>query len=165
MKYAYLIVKVVFGLLGAVFLTIGLALLSAAGLLTGGFAQIFAQMGKENALAIVGFVFSVLGAVFLLVTVVLTAVAKRRRRQMEELRQFGRCVQGIITDVQVNHAVRVNGYSPLIAMVECTTPRGDKAMLRSDSLWHACPSTGDVVDVYFDPMDEKKYIIEFPGEA
>lgn len=64
--------------------------------------------------------------------------------------------------MRVDHTIRVNHRSPLIARVTCTLPSGE-VTLKSHRLWDECPSTGDTAEVLYDPMDEKRYVIEFEG--
>ena len=81
----------------------------------------------------------------------------------EELLTWGSRVKGEVVDVRVDYPVRVNRRSPVIAKVRCTLPSGE-ITLRSPRLWDAHPAVGNVVEVIYDPMDEKRYVIEFPAE-
>ena len=81
----------------------------------------------------------------------------------EELLTWGTRVKAEVVDVRVDHTIRVNRRSPLVAKVRCTLPSGE-VTLRSPRLWDECPATGDTVEVIYDPMDERRYVIEFPEE-
>ena len=117
----------------------------------------------ELAFAIVGTVFTAMGAAFLVVTVILALVGRKQQRMREELLQYGTRVTGEVVDVRINYSIRVNRKSPLVAQVKCLLPTGE-VTLKSKNLWNACPNTGDAVEVIYDPMDEKRYVIEFEGE-
>ena len=162
-KNGSFVLKLIFGLMGAIYAVIGVTFLVVAMKAAGGITRIFTLPEEELAFAINGVVFTVLGVAFLVVTVILALVGRRQQRMREELMQYGTRVTGIVIEVWVNHSVRVNGRSPLLARVQCTFPTGD-ITLKSKNLWNACPSTGDAVEVIYDPMDEKRYVIEFEGE-
>ena len=162
-KNGSFVLKLIFGLMGAIYAVIGVTFLVVAMKAAGDVTRIFTLPEDELALAIVGTVFTVLGAAFLVVTVILALVGRKQQRMREELLQYGTRVTGIVIEVWVNHSVRVNGRSPLLARVQCAFPTGD-ITLKSKNLWNACPSTGDAVEVIYDPMDEKRYVIEFEGE-
>lgn len=162
-KNGSFVLKLIFGLMGAIYAVIGVTFLVVAMKAAGDVTRIFTLPEEELALAIVGTVFTALGAAFLVVTVILALVGRRQQRMREELLQYGTRVTGIVIEVWVNHSVRVNGRSPLLARVQCAFPTGD-ITLKSKNLWNACPNTGDAVEVIYDPMDEKRYVIEFEGE-
>lgn len=157
------IVKLVFGFLGAIYTVLGSVFLVIAVKAAGDVRRIFTLPEDQLAFAINGVVFTVLGVAFLLVTFLLLLAGKRRKAQDEELMLWGSRVTGTIVDVKVDHTVRVNRRSPLIARVRCALPTGE-VTLKSRRLWNACPSTGDQVEVVYDPMDERKYVILFEGE-
>ncbi len=157
------ILKLVFGLLGTIYTVVGGGFLLAAVKDAGDITRIFTLPEEELAFAINGLVFTTLGVIFLLVTVILILVGRRKKRMREELLTYGTRVTGTVTHVRVNRSVRVNGRHPLLVQVSCSFPSGE-VTLTSPHLWNACPNTGDTVEVIYDPMDEKRYVIEFAGE-
>lgn len=163
MKSGNLILKLVFGLMGIVYTIVGAICLSLAVGKAGDIRQIFTLPEDDLALAIMGVVFGVLGVAFLIATVCIILAGRKQKRLREELLQYGTRVTGIITDVQINRTIQVNGHSPLVAKVQCRFATGE-VTLKSRNLWSACPATGDTVDVIYDPMDEKRYVIEIPDE-
>ena len=163
MKNGSIILKLIFGLLGTVYVVVGGGFLAAAVKAAGDFRRIFTLTEDGLAFAINGVVFTSLGVIFLLVTVILILVGRRKKRMREELLTWGARVMGTVTQVRVNRSIRVNGRSPLLAQVICTFPTGE-VTLTSQHLWRACPSAGDQVEVIYDPMDERRYVIEFPVE-
>lgn len=163
MKNANLIVRLVFGILGAVYAVMGGVMLAMSARAAGDIRRIFTLPEEELALSICGTVFASLGVIFLLVTVILMLAGRRSARLREELLVWGVRVQGTVTDVRIDRTIRVNGFSPVVAMVHCSLPSGE-VTLRSPRLWKACPNTGDAVDVIYDPQNEKRWVMEFPGE-
>lgn len=163
MKRGSFVVKLVFGILGAGYAVLGSVFLAVAIGAAGDIRRIFTLPEKELTFAILGTVFTALGVVFLLVTVLLLLSGRTQNRLREELLTYGTRVTGTVTDVWINYSIRVNRHSPLIAKVQCSFPTGE-VTLKSKNLWSACPSTGDQVEVIYDPMDERRYVIEFPGE-
>ena len=162
-KSGNLIVKLVFGFMGVIYTIVGGICLALAAKQAGSIAQIFSLPEDELALAIVGVVFGVLGVAFLIVTLCLILAGGRQKRLYEELLTYGQRVQGEIVDVQVNRTIQVNGRSPLVAKVKVNFPSGE-VTLKSKNLWNACPATGDMVDVLYDGMDERRYVIELSDE-
>ncbi len=163
MKHGNLILKLVFGLMGLIYTIIGAVCLTIAVNWAGDIRRIFRLPEDNLALSIVGTVFTALGVIFLMVTVILIVAGKRRARMREELLTWGTRVKGEVVDVRIDHSIRVNGHSPMIARVRCKLPQGE-VTLKSHRLWNACPNAGDAVEVIYDPMDEKRYVIEFPEE-
>ena len=163
MKNAGFILKLVFGLMGLIYAVLGGIFLLLAVRTAGSIRYIFTLPEDELAFAILGVMFSVLGLAFLLTAFILMLAENRQKRLREELLQYGTRVKGIVTDVRVDYTVRVNRRSPLVAKVSCTLPTGE-VTLKSKRLWNAFPATGDQVEVIYDPMDEKRYVIEFGGE-
>ena len=161
-KNGSFVLKLIFGLMGAIYAVIGVTFLVVAMKAAGGITRIFTLPEEELAFAIVGTVFTALGAAFLVVTVILALVGRKQQRMREELLQYGTRVTGEVVDVRINYSIRVNRKSPLVAQVKCLLPTGE-VTLKSKNLWNACPNTGDAVEVIYDPMDEKRYVIEFEG--
>ena len=163
MKHHNFVLKLVFGILGAIYTVLGGVLLTVAAASAGEIRRIFTLPEGEVVFAINGTVFTALGVIFLLVALLLARAERRRARMREELLRFGARVQGTIVDVRVDYSVKVNRRSPLIARVQCMLPGGE-VTLKSHRLWNACPATGETVEVIYDPMDERRYVIEFPEE-
>ena len=161
MKRADTILKLVFGIMGILYAVMGLVFLGLAVKWAGDIRRIFTLPEEHLAFAINGTVFTALGAAFLIVTLILIVGGKRRARMREELLTWGTRVKAEVVDVRVDYTVRVNRRSPVIAKVRCTLPSGE-VTLKSPRLWDEYPATGDMVEVIYDPMDEKRYVIEFP---
>lgn len=160
MKTGSSIVKLVFGILGAIYTVLGSAFLAAAVKAAGDILLIFTLPEAGLTFAILGTVFTALGVVFLVVATAFALADKRRARLKEELQAWGSRVTGVITGVRTDPTVRVNHRSPVIAMVRCTLPSGE-VTLKSHRLWSSEPAVGDMVDVLYDPMDERRYVIDF----
>lgn len=120
----------------------------------------------ELALAMVGVVFAAIGAVFAVLGGAFLLVCRRRKLLREELLRYGTRTTGMVTDITVDRHYEVNGRCPLCIMVQAQNPHtGELKTLRAPLAWETNLVTGDAVDVIFDPMDEKKYIVELPGET
>ncbi len=159
------IVMLVFGILGGVYTVIGGVLLSF--LLHARKTDMnIVSLGEDadTALPILAGVFGVLGVAFLLAAVILWLMERRRRRRREELLTWGQRATGKVVQVRQDYTVRVNRVNPWIAQVECPFPRGT-VTLKSPRLWQTKPQVGDAVTILYDPMDEKQYVMLFPGEA
>ena len=155
--------KLVFGILGAVYAVLGGILLAVATAEAGSIRQIFTLPEGEVTFAILGTVFLVLGIAFLLATLLLIRGDRRRAQLREELRTWGGRVKAEVVDVRVDYSVKVNRRSPVIARVRCPFPSGE-VTLKSPRLWDRKPAVGDAAEVLYDPMDEKRYVIEFSAE-
>ncbi len=154
------VVMLVFGILGGLYALLGgLILIGCLLAEQGKLPMETLGEGSDTAPAIVSGVFLVLGVICLAVTFILWRADRRKTRQREELLTWGQRVTGTVVSVRRDVTVRVNGRNPVIAQVECPLPSG-KATLKSPRLWEVEPMVGDTVDVYYDPMDERKFVIE-----
>lgn len=87
----------------------------------------------------------------------------RKVRMRKALKKYGICVQAVVEDVRVNRAVRVNDRHPYVAYVGCVHPvTKETVSLPSHSKMVMTVQAGDIVNVYFDPRDEKKYAVDLP---
>ncbi len=115
---------------------------------------------------VLGLVFSTLGVVFMIVGVVAWMAIDGGSRRREALLGYGRRVMATVTEVRVNSAVRVNGRSPYLVFAACTNPvSGQTETVKSHSIWATSLQPGDLVEVAFDPMNEKKYAFDLREEA
>lgn len=123
------------------------------------------EMPDVLAVPLLGMIFGSIGAACLLVTVILLLCARRIRLRREELLRYGTRVQGTVTDVIIDRTMRVGGRYPLRAVVTVVHPVTDETLsLRTPPLWDATPSTGDVADVLFDPMDPRRRLVLCPPQ-
>lgn len=164
MKRGNWVIRLVFSILGGVYLVLGAGFLGYGIYAAGDVTRIFTLPEEELALAIIGMVFAVLGVIFLGVAGVMMLVHRRQQRLREELRTYGTRVKGVVTSVQLDRTVRVNRRCPYRAMVRCSLPLGERT-LRSPMLWEHVPTVGEEVTVLYDPMDDRKVVIEFPEEG
>ena len=161
MKKGNVALKLIFSIMGAGYTVIGIVFLAVAIGKAGSLAAVFTLPEDDLSLAIVGSVFTLLGVVFLGVGIAFALADKRRTKLREELLAWGSRVTGTVAEVRRDHTVRVNDRSPVIATVRCPFPQGE-VTLKSHRLWGHEPAVGDRVEVLFDPMDERRYVIEFP---
>lgn len=162
------LVGLIFALIGLVFAVMGGIFMAVSSDLL---PQVFTaevwlgETPDELALPIVGFVFAAIGGLFAIMGGVMLLITRRQRRLHEELLRFGTRVTGTVTDIRADHTVRVNGRSPLRLSVQAQHPyTGEMKELRGPLVWDTALSTGDAVEVLFDPQDEKRYAVELPGE-
>lgn len=120
----------------------------------------------ELALPMVGIVFAAMGLIFAVMGGIFLLLCRRQRLLREELLRYGTRTTGAVVDIVLDRHYEVNGRHPLRIMVQAQNPHtGELRTLRGPMMWETSLVTGDAVDVIFDPMDEKKYIVELPGET
>lgn len=149
------VLMLVFGLMGAVFLAIGLVFLAKAGMITNAEdAEVFPVLGTA---------FGVIGAAMLGVTLVIGLVDRKQRLRQEELLRWGTRVTGTVVDIPVDKTLTVNGRHPLRIVAAAVHPATRETVtVRSRQVWETSLSEGDPVDVLFDPMDEKVFDVVLP---
>jgi len=153
----------IFGGIGLLFAALGCVFLAVSAELL---PQVFTpevwlgDTPDELALPVIGVVFGAMGLVFLLVGGVMLLILRRQKRLREELEQYGTRVTGAVADIRVDRIYQVNGHSPLRVFVSVRHPfTNEELTLRSGPVWNTALTTGDPVEVLFDPMDEKKHLV------
>lgn len=146
-----------FVIMGAVFFCFG-AFFSVFGITL--FSDPSADDASKYIMLGCGAVFMIIGAVFLL-SVILKAVRKKR------LTANGEQMTGIITAVNVNMNVRINGYHPYRADCEVFDPNsGERYLYRSENTMENISGlVGMSVTVYVDPNNRKKYYVDIASLA
>ena len=161
MKSSNLGHKLVFGIVGAIYTVIGGAMLALVIADAGGVERLSAYSEEADSFPVLlGMVFLALGIAFLLVMLLLNRADKRRAQLREELLAWGSRAKGEVVEVRIDHSIRINRRSPVIARVRCQL-RGNEVTLKSPRLWNVQPAVGDAAEVLYDPMDETRYVIEF----
>lgn len=143
---APLIVGIVFGSLGAVFLAIGLGL------------HFYATDPDASTVALV---FMPLGACFLAFGIAFLTAALSQKRRADRLIAGGRYVWGEIAEFVCNRSIQVNGRHPYIAIVRYEDISGVH-IFRSRNLYRY-PDTslvGRKVKVYFQNEQMKPYYVD-----
>lgn len=116
-------------------------------------------------LVILMWVFVALGIVFTLTGGVIFVVMSRSEQRRALLVSCGRRVSGTVVEVAENRSVTVNNRHPRYMKVRCEHPlTGETVTVRSHSLWGRVPKAGAQVGVCFDPMDEKRYAVDWSDE-
>lgn len=111
-------------------------------------------------------IFGLIGGVFTVVAVIIGVILRRQAARREELLAIGRRVSAVITDVRIQHSVTVNGRHPVYAVAECTHPyTGQTTEVKSPSVFRRDLTSGQALDVYFDPNDPDKYLVDLTEEA
>lgn len=152
MKSVKHILALVFGLMGLVYTAIGCIMQSVT--------------SPDPDLPIVGRVFFLLGLAFLLATALIWYFMGRRERRRAELLSYGLRVAAKVTEIRINHGVKVNGRSPVVVYAACVHPVSrEQVTLRSHNLWNCTLTTGQSVDICFDQMNEKLYAFDLHEEA
>lgn len=162
------IVGVIFAIIGVVFLVLGVAFLAVHAELLPALFTSEVWLGEtpdELTLPMIGLIFACIGTVFAMIGLILLLTGRRERLLREELERFGTRVTGALADIRIDRTVRVNGRSPLRLFVQAQHPyTGEMKTLRGPLVWDTTLSTGDAVEVLFDPQDEKRYAVVLPGE-
>ena len=146
----FVIMGTVFFAFGAFFLAFG--------------ATLFMDPSADNASRYImigcGAVFAAVGAAFLL-SVIVKAV--RRKRLMAN----GDQLTGIITAVNINFSVTINGRHPYRADCEVFDPNsGERYLYRSENTMEDISRlVGTSVTVYADPVNRKKYYVDIASPA
>lgn len=143
-----LILSIVFGFMGAVYLFIGLVLMNG--------------MPREEGAVIVGWVFMPLGVVFLCLSAVFTLLRIRKKREQARLLEEGRYVWGQITEVEFNYSVRVNRRHPQVAIVQYRDTGGTVHIFKSGNVFSygAASLVGQQVRVFTQPPKYDPYYVE-----
>lgn len=164
MKRGNWVIRLVFGILGGIYMVLSAGFLGYAIYASGDVSRIFTLPEEELVFAVLGTVFAALGGIFLLAAGIILLIARRRKRLREELLAYGARTTGVVTEVFVDHTVRVNGRSPYRVMVRCMLPLGE-VTLRSPMLWRNVPAVGDEVTILYDRMNERRRMIELADEG
>lgn len=157
-------------LLGIIFLCIGLLFVLLGGVFMIMSHELLPQVftaaawgndtPDELALPIVGVVFCSIGAFFTVTGGTMLLLLRRQRLQREELERYGIRVTGTVTDIRIDRTYQVNHRSPLRVYVTAAHPStGEMVTVRSGPVWETSLSTGDAVEVLFDPMNEKTRVV------
>lgn len=114
-------------------------------------------------LVILMWVFVGVDGVSVLTGLIIPWAMGRGEKRRELLISCGRCAPGVVTEVAENANVSVNNRHPHFLRVRCKHPlTGEEVTVRSHSLWGRLPAAGDRVNVFFDPMNEKRYAVDWP---
>ena len=107
-----------------------------------------------------GVIFAIVGASLLLPVIV---KAVRRKRLMAN----GDQLTGIITAVNINFSVTINGRHPYRADCEVFDPNsGERYLYRSENTMEDISGlVGTSVTVYADPVNRKKYYVDIDSPA
>jgi len=136
------IVAMVFGIIGVVFLPIGIlgGILPRYGM-TAWINGVYRQMTMNEVWmfrGIFGGVFGLIGLVFLIVAFVLLKGGSKRRREIELLKREGMMIVADVTGCEqnINHAVRINGGAQINYELTCshTDVMGQTFIFTSDPL-------------------------------
>ena len=147
---ARLIVGIVFGALGAIYLPIGLISLA---------------VGAMDGTQVVGIVFTALGAVFLTVGIILLVFEFSKREQIRQAVENRRYIWGEIVEIERNHAIRVNGRCPYVVLARYRGRNGQLHIFRSRNLLRYPDSSiiGQQVRIYCKDETFKIYYMDLDG--
>ena len=147
---ARLLVGIVFGALGVIYLPIGLINLAVS-----------VMEGTQ----VMGIVFTALGAVFLVAAAVLLVLELGKRKKMRQAVENRRYVWGEIVEIERNPSIRVNGRCPYVVLVRYRGRNGQLHIFRSRNLFHyPDPSiVGSQVRIYYFDETYKIYYVDLDG--
>lgn len=162
------LVALIFGGVGILFAAIGAVCIAISREKLPKLADAAVWLGEtpdELAVPAVGVVFAAIGGFFVILALAMLLVGRRQRRLHEELLTYGERAQGRVAGLPVDTSITVNGRHPLRVMVEVYHPRTCETLtLKGPRLWQTSLSVGDPIDVLFDPMDEKRYVVDYRKE-
>ena len=144
------IVSIVFGILGAVYLILGVAM-----------TRFPADSEDHTA----GIFFAVFGVILLVTTLILLVYSVFQRRRLQKIVDAGKYIWGEVTEIVANYNVRVNNRNPFILMVRYQDRNGNIHIFRSRNL-KSYPDRsviGKQVKVYYEDESYKHYYIDLEG--
>ena len=147
---ARLLVIIIFGILGGVYLLIGSVLSTA----------ISDAEGHT-----VGMVFLLLSGTFLLVATVLALLEATKRKRIRQAVEGGQFIWGEISDIERNPMIRVNGRMPYVVLVHYRDRRNQLHLFRSYNLFrYPDPSIiGKQVKIYYTDETFMNYYVDLDG--
>ncbi len=144
------IVSIVFGILGSIYLFLGIML---------------TQMPADAEDHTAGIVFLVLGGCLIVLTLILLVYAGFHRKRLQKIVDAGNYVWGEVAEIITNYNVRVNNRSPFVLLVRYQDRNGNIHIFRSRNL-KAYPDRsviGKQVKVYYENESYKHYYIDLEG--
>lgn len=130
--------------------------------------SLFSSAGMDEDtldLLICGWTFLPMGVTFLGVGLGIHIGFRRAEARREDLALYGTRVRGTVERIALNPSLKVNRRSPYRVYVTCTPPQSTAPVtLRSHNVFAPGVQPGDEVWICFDPMNDRKYAVELPGE-
>lgn len=115
---------------------------------------------QDGSLSLIGIVFLCVGGSMLAVPVVMAALEKKRQKKLMELNTYGQRVRAQVTEVKENYFVNLNHRHPWRVYAACRHPvTGEEITVHSQDLWKTHIVPGDTVEVLFDSMNDKRWIM------
>ena len=146
-KDAAFIFGMVLGILGGIFLALGILF----GVL----------LGSEGLLACL--VFVGVGGVFFLIGLLCLRSCRKKQRRMQKLLEEGRYLWGEIVECAPNLQISVNGRHPTIATARYLAPDGTEHLFQSRNLYHWRPENGGLlhqqVKIYIEDGNMDNYYV------
>ncbi len=146
-KDAAFIFGMVLGILGGIFLALGILF----GVL----------LGSEGLLACL--VFVGVGGVFFLIGLLCFRACRKKQRRMQKLLEEGRYLWGEIVECAPNLQISVNGRHPTIATARYLAPDGTEHLFQSRNLYHWRPENGGLlhqqVKIYIEDGNMDNYYV------
>lgn len=146
-KDAAFIFGMVLGILGGIFLTLGILF----GVL----------LGSEGLLACL--VFVGVGGVFFLIGLLCLRACRKKQRRMQKLLEEGRYLWGEIVECAPNLQISVNGRHPTIATARYLARDGTEHLFQSRNLYHWYPQSGGLlhqqVKIYIEDGNMDNYYV------
>ena len=140
-------------ILYAIFLIIGLLFLAAS-------AAVWLLLPPwEEARPIMGSIYGAIGAVFTVIGGVVVGLRRSAARKKRRLLESGERIMARVVNVERNFGIRVNGRCPWRLI--CEYREGGVAyQYRSDNIWVYPSLTGELVPVYRDRQDPRRYYVD-----
>lgn len=124
------------------------------------------DQAMDDTLPMLGLIFILVGGSMLIPAVCLAVISRRHTAILAELRTYGQRVRVMVTEVKPNYVVSINKRHPWRVYAECRHPvTGAGITVHSGDLMHTSLQPGSYVDVLFDPMNEKRYVMDVQEDA
>ena len=139
---------------------------AGAGLIMFPAGLIFGIIEKEPFI----FIFAGMGLIFAAVGIIPLAVSAKKKKAKIALRENGQRVEAVITQIELNTAISVNGVHPYNIICESRDQAGEVRVYTSENIYRKLDSSlvGKPITVIVSRDDPDKYLVdtfEYSGVA
>ncbi len=147
------IIGIIFAILGAIFVGIGVALFVY---------EMRVPIGTELFGHMMSFIFGVIGLPFLFIGIGFLIYCIRKKKQTQMLLETGQQIWATVTGYEVNVNVSVNGRHPIRLNCEYRDPyTGSVILYRSGNCWNPGEGyVGQSAAIYVNPNHPREYYVD-----